>query len=220
MSGKQQHHRPAPAPSPGQRIINAEQVIAELERKRQVLAEKAAEYNKARERLSYQAHVGHDAEASAQLSEARDAALQAERELSEIDSAISTAKTRLAQAQEAAQRDQRRAQIKEQQQRSKEFRQLGGYLDLHLDHVRRGLQALAANSHVVGKDHRFVFATHRILSVALAGTPFRDAFPVADSGDKRSFPSFTHVVGQWCDSFDANLRNELAALDGQQDEAA
>jgi hypothetical protein len=133
-------------PSPQAAVEAAERVVAELERKRQVLADKAAEYAKAREALAFRAHAQLDVEAGRELSEARDVALQSERELSEIDSAITTARTKLAEAQAAMARDERRAQIKEQQKRSREFREIGPFCDKHLDALRRGLEALSANA--------------------------------------------------------------------------
>jgi hypothetical protein len=214
---KQHHHRPGPPqPSPQQAIAECEKVIQQLEAKRQGLATKAAEHARVRERCSYQAHVMGDAEASKELAEARAQALDAERELSEVDSAISTARGKLVQAQAAAQRDQRRQQIRAQRERSKQYRELGGYLDLHLDHVRRGLQALAENAVCVGRSHAHVATTSRCLQVVLFDTIFRDSFGVPDYPTRQSFATFKRVIDAWCDSMDANLARELEALDGEQ----
>jgi hypothetical protein len=220
---KQSHRPSSPAPSPGQRIVNAEQVITALEAKHQAAVERCAEYNSAREALAFRAHAQMDHEAGKELSEARDLALSAEREAAEILAAMATAKHRLLEAQQALARQQRRDAIREQQKRCREYAELGPFLDRALDHLQRGLQALSKNAHVVGKDHRFVFATHRVIAVALNGTPFAGAFPVPDSSDKRSFPNFSHVVGQWVSTQEAALQRELAALDDRQtknDEAA
>jgi hypothetical protein len=218
---ERQHQREAtkqqrPQVSPQQQVESAQRMLDTLRAERKRIAARAAELAESCKRTAFAAHGLRDAEASRELSSMRAESLNAEQLLREHDSAIGEAEQRLQAAHQVQASEARKAQIREQQQRSREFRQLGGYIDLHLDHVRRGLLALAENAHVVNKDHRFVFATHRILSVALAGTPFREAFPVADSGDKRSFPSFNHVVGQWCDSFDANLARELEMLDGQK----
>ena len=111
-------------PSPVEAISACEADIARLEGKREQLAQRVAEHASARERLSYRAHVQQDAEASKELAEAREAALHAERELTEIDSALVTARGKLNEAQGAAAREERRAQIKEQEKLSKEFRHL------------------------------------------------------------------------------------------------
>ncbi len=57
---------------------------------------------------------------------------------------------------------------------------------------------------------------HRVLSVALADTPFKQFFPVADANDKRSFASFTAVIDSWCDNRDGVLAREAALIDGEQ----
>jgi hypothetical protein len=218
MSNKS--HRPAPALSPGQRIIDAEKVIEQLEAKHQAAVERAAEYARVRDRCSYQAHVMNDVEAGRELADARNAALAAEREVAEILVATAMAKAKLIEAQAMKAREERRAAIREQQKHVREYAELAPFLDRALDHLQRGLAALAKNASVVGKDHRFVFATHRVIAVALNGTPFAGAFPAPDSADKRNFPSFSHVVGQWVSTQEAALQRELAALDDDQTKAA
>jgi hypothetical protein len=130
--------------------------------------------------------------------------------------AIAEAQQRLQQAQQAVAREQRRSELKEQQQHSKEFRELGPFMDKATDNLRRGLLALAKNAASVGKDHRHVATLHRCLMVAFFGTPLQEYVGVPDSNDRRSFASFSGVVNAWCDSRDAALRHELAALDGAQ----
>ena len=67
---------------------------------------------------------------------------------------------------------------------------------------------------MVGRDFRHVQTLHRVLSVALFDTPFRDAFGVPDSNDRRTFATFWAWSIRWCDGNDAILRHELEALDG------
>jgi hypothetical protein len=208
-----QQHRPAPSLSPAARIAECEKIIASLEAKHLAAVERAAEYAKAREALAFRAHALVDPEAGKELSEARDNALSAEREATEILAAIATAKMRLTEAEAAQARQQRRDAIKQEQQRSQEFRQLGPYLDKHVDALRRGLQALSENARHVHRDHHHVRTLHRCLQVALADTVFKDFFGVADYPTRQSFASFDCVIGQWCDSNDANLANELAMLE-------
>jgi hypothetical protein len=210
-------HNNKPQPSPAELIGQAESTIAALEAKREQLQQRVAEHASARERLSFQAHAMHDVEASRELSEAREAALHAERELSEVDSALTTARLRLDEARAAQARDERRAQIKEQQNLSREYRRLGPFLDDATDHLRRGLQALSKNAAGIGKDFRHVGMLHRVLQVAFFDTVFRDAFGVPDANDRRTFSTFAGVIGQWCDSCDASLAHELASLDGAPD---
>ena len=58
-----------------EQVAEAERVIAELERKRAAVAERKAELNATRERLSFAAHAGLDAQASRELTAARAQAL-------------------------------------------------------------------------------------------------------------------------------------------------
>jgi hypothetical protein len=154
---------------------------------------------------------------------ARAQALDAEQQLVELDAALLTARGKLEQAQAVKAREERKVVIKQLQQRSKEYRDLGPFLDRATDHLRRGLIALKENASIVGRDFRHVQMLHRVLSVALFDTPFRDAFGVPDANDRRTFSTFSGAISGWCDSNDAALKHELAALDGvpqQTDEAA
>ena len=60
MSNKQNNNKPQ---SPAELIGQAESTIAALEGKREQLVQRVAEHASARERLSFQAHAMHDAEA-------------------------------------------------------------------------------------------------------------------------------------------------------------
>jgi hypothetical protein len=141
-------------------------------------------------------------------------------EIQSLDGALIEAQSRLAAAKQALARDVRRSEITERQKLSAEFRKIGPFLDKATADLRLGLIALKNNSAVVGRDFRHVQTLHRVLSVALFDTPFRDAFGVPDSNDRRSFATFSGVVSSWCDVSDASLKHELAALDGTKTEEA
>ena len=196
-------------PSPAELIGQAESTIAALEAKREQLVQRVADHASARERLAFQAHAMQDVEAGKELADAREQALRAEQELTEIDSALATANHRLRQAQAVMAREQRRAQIKEQQNLSQEYRKIGPFLDRATDHLRGGLQALAKNAAAVGKDVRYVQTLHRVLQVAFFDTVFRDVVGVPGHDERRNFSTFSGVVNSWCDSCDASLAPEL-----------
>jgi hypothetical protein len=214
---KQEASKANKQPSPAELISKAEGTIAALEGKREQLVQRVAGHAEARERLAFRAHGMLDAEAGKELADAREAALRAEQELIEVDSALATARQRLQQAQAVMAREERRAAIIEDQKRSKEFRQLGPYLDKATQNLRKGLQALQQNAASVGKDVRYVQMLHRVLQVALFDTPFRDAFGVPGHDERRNFASFSGVIDAWCDSYDAGLKHELETLDGAPD---
>jgi hypothetical protein len=194
----------------------AEQIVADLQRKRSAAAARVEEIAIARGRLGFAVHATDDKAARAQLDKlnAEDTSLAGE--LQSLDGALTEATRLLAAARQAAARDARRAEIAEGRARLKEFRELGPFLDRSVSNLQRGLQTLRQNAAAVGKDHRHIFTLHRVLAVAFSGTPFKEAFPVPDSNDRRSFASFALVINAWCDNFDANLARELQALDDKQ----
>jgi chromosome segregation ATPase len=208
--------------SPAEQIAQAESTIAALEGKREQLQQRVAEHISARERLSYLAHVQQDVSASRELSEAREAALRAEQELTEIESALVTAGGKLNEAQRAEDREERRAEIKRLQEHSKNVRALGPFMDKGLDNLRDGLIALSKNVGGIGRSHHQVATLIRVLQVAFFDTAFRMEIGIPDYPARRDFSNFSQVISGWCDSNDANLAHELAALDGheQKTEAA
>ena len=202
--------------SPADVIAACEADIDRLKRGLEAQAARAIELAEQRKAASYAAHVQHDPESRKQLD-----AINAEigthaSELQSFDEALVIAHERLRQAQLAQAREQRKAAIKEQQKLTAEFRKIGPFMDRATDDLRRGLLALKQNAAAVGKDYRHVAMLHRCLQVAFFGTPLQEYVGVPDSNDRRSFASFSGVVNQWCDSNDATLRHELAALDGEQ----
>jgi hypothetical protein len=194
-------------------------VISDLEAKRAAAVKHGTDLADERANVALAAHTGDD-KAAKRLEEIHAAIVRHGSELASLDAAIRAAGTKVDAAQRAAAAEKRKAAIKEQQKLSKEFRELGPFLDKATDNLRRGLIALKQNASVVGRDFRHVQTLHRVLSVALFDTPFRDAFGVPDSNDRRTFASFSGVVNGWCDSNDASLRHELEALDETKTEAA
>lgn len=205
------------APSKLERAVTvAEQTVANLQSKRAVADARVEEIAIARKKLGFAVHADGNKDARAQLEKlnAEDAALAGE--IQSLDGALVEANHRLGEARRALARDVRRSEIAERQKLSAEFRKIGPFLDKATADLRRGLIALKNNSAVVGRDFRHVQTLHRVLSVALFDTPFRDAFGVPDANDRRTFATFSGVVNQWCDGNDANLRHELEALDGAE----
>jgi hypothetical protein len=164
-------------------VASAEQVVVDLQNKRAAAAARVEAIAATRKKLGFAVHAGGDKDARAQLDKLNleDATLAGE--MQSLDGALIEAGHRLKVAQQAVARQQRLAAIKEDQKRSKEYRELGPFLDKATDNLRRSLIALKANAASVGKDFRHVQMLHRVLSVALFDTPFRDAFGVPDSND-------------------------------------
>ena len=199
-----------------QAVAEAERVVVELQAKRDAHVERGRELDERRKSLSYAAHVQHDPASRKTLDALNEEVAKHGSELQSLSDAIGEAAQRLWTAQQAQAREHERSAIMEDQKRSKEFRELGPFLDKATDNLRRGLMALKKNAASVGKDFRHVQTLHRVLSVALFDTPFRDAFGVPDANDRRTFATFSGVINQWCNSRDANLQHELQALDGEQ----
>jgi hypothetical protein len=213
MSKQTSNNKQMAMPSPAAQVAAAEAVLEQLGQKRDECAERATAYTQARTNLSYRAHVGLDVEAGKELAEARDAALAAERELTEIDSALAVAQHRLAEARAMQARAERREEIKGQRERAEQFRELGPFLDRSVENLRKGMIALQGNAASVGRDHRHVQALYRVLQVACHGTVLQEVVGVPDHDTRRNFATFGGVLNQWVDVFEANLVQELERLD-------
>jgi hypothetical protein len=212
---KQQTNKPA---SPAELISKAEADIARLEHEREAHVARGAELAERRKAASYGAHVQHDPESRKQLDAVNAEIGMHASELQSFDDALATARTKLAEAQQAQAREQRKAALKEQQKLSAEFRKIGPFMDRATDDLRRGMLALKQNAASVGKDHRHVATLHRCLQVAFFGTPLQEYVGVPDSNDRRNFSSFSGVINAWCDGHAEALKHELEALDGAQQE--
>ena len=99
---KQSTLKPAPPTS----VEAAEKTIAKLERQRAELVAQASEADAEVQRTAYSAHALGDVDAGRRLGELREAVIRRDQRLREIDAAIATAKTVLAEAQQAEQRAQ------------------------------------------------------------------------------------------------------------------
>jgi hypothetical protein len=198
-------------------VTVAEQTVAGIQTKRAAAMARVEAIADARRKLGFAVHASGDRDARAQLGKlnAEDASLAGE--LQSLDGALAEAERLLAVAREALAREARRVEIREQQKLSRQFRELGPFLDRATENLRKGLIALKNNSRVVGRDLHNVQTLHRVLQVAFVDTPFRDAFGVPDYPTRHSFSTFSGVINGWCDSTDANLQRELAALDGAPD---
>lgn len=192
-------------------LEKAEALVAGLEAKRAAAIKHGTDLSDERANVALSAHTG-DKAARKRLDEINTALTTHASELASIDAALRAAASRVATARAAKAGEERRAALEQLQQRSKEFRELGPFLDKAVNNLRLGAIALKENASVVGRDWRHVATLYRVLSVALAGTPFREALPVPDANDRRTFATFSAVIDGWCDSNDASLARELAAL--------
>jgi hypothetical protein len=206
--------------SPAELISQAESDIRRLEQMRDAHIARGVELGERRKALSYNTHVERDAAARKQLDDVNREIGAHAPELESFGDALGRLRAKLDELRHLQACEERRAAIKESQKRSREFRELGGFLDKSLGNLRRGLQALSANAAAVGRDQRHVATTHRCLQVALFDTVFRDAFGVPDHPTRQAFATFSGVVNQWCDSNDHALARELAVLDGERTEEA
>jgi hypothetical protein len=198
------------------KVAEAQAVVTRLEEKRAAAVQRGTDLADERADIAFKAHTTKDEKASKRLAEIHQAIAIHGSELASLDAALRAAATKVEHAEAALTVEQRRSQIKEQQKHSKEFRELGPFLDKATDNLRRGLKALQQNAASVGKDVRYVQMLHRVLQVALFDTPFRDAFGVPGHDERKSFATFSGVINQWCDSCDAGLKHELAAIDGER----
>jgi hypothetical protein len=196
------------APNKEQTVAECERVIAELERKRQAIAERQAELNATRDRLAYSAHAGLDAAAGRELAVSRTQVLDAEQQLIEIDAALATARQRLQQAQLAHARAEDREQAKALRLALRQFVEAGMAVD-------RALGALAHNGHALTEALRKVHALgcqfptqqqldslgHICLRSAIMQTPWARSVETVPPGQRRSFRS---LIEAWAANVEGN----------------
>jgi hypothetical protein len=194
----------------------AEELVASLRQRLVAHDEAGAQLIAERGEISFKVHGDGNPQARVRLSEINNQLIVHASERESLVAALKEAEARFEMARGIVAREQRRVAIREQQKLSRQFRELGPFLDRATENLRKGLIALKANAPVVGRDFRHVQTLHRVLSVALFDTPFRDHFGVPDSNDRRTFSNFSGVINGWCDSADANLKHELASLDGEK----
>jgi hypothetical protein len=218
---QQQQQHAKPNRSPAEIVADAERVVASLDAKRQVVAERAVEHGKARERLAFAAHAQLDVEAGRELAEARDAALAAEREVAEIDSAMATARARLAEAKALEAKAADREQAKALRAAVRKFVEAGQRVDHALGMLARDGHAL---SDALREVHRlgcqFPSAQqldtlgHICLRAAIMQTPWVRSVETVPPGQRRSFRS---LVEGWAANIEAsNVKPRL----GESTEAA
>jgi hypothetical protein len=196
-----------------QTVEACEKVLADLTRDREGLVTKAASWAEQCRSFSYAAFAQHDPEARRSLDAATAEAGKVAGLLASIDHAIATAQGKLSESRAAKAREERRREIKERQQFSKQVRELGPFMDKAVRDLARGLVALKQHAPAVGRSYQHVATLYRVLSVAFADTPFRGAeIGYPDANDRRAFSSFDTVISGWCDGADAALAHELAAL--------
>ena len=195
-------------PNKEQTVAEAERVIAELERKRQALAERQGELNATRSNLSYSAHAGLDAAAGRELAVSRAQALDAEQQLIEIDAALATAQRRLQQARQAEAREADKAQARELRKAVERFVAIGRDLDrtfAHLADQGAALQAALAEVHRCGSP----FPSAQQLDVlgmicvrsALQNSPWQRAVERTAPHERRSF---RQLVEGWAAGIEQN----------------
>ena len=181
-----------------QTVGEAERTIAALEQKLVTLQRQLESDDAERSQTAFVALTERsDSEATKQLAALTERALRRDRELGDIEAALTTARQRLQQAQLAQARAEDREQAKALRQALRQFVEAGVAVD-------RALSALAHNGHTLTEALRKVHALscvfptqqqlyslgHICLRSALMQTPWARSVETVPPGQRRSFRSF------------------------------
>jgi len=141
-------------------IITAEQVFADLQRKRATAAARQEEIATTRKRLGFAVHASNEKEARAQLNQlnSEDATLAGE--VQSLDGALIEAEQRLTYAKQAVGRDQERQRIIELQNLNAELKKYGPFLDKAANDLASALRGMIKNTLNQGLSHPAT-RTHR-----------------------------------------------------------
>jgi hypothetical protein len=207
---RRSNKHPDPPPSPdAQRVAHAaagvvaaaEAALRDLEAQRADLLVRAAEHDEQRKRIAFAAFSMSDSEASRALSDMRDEAMRHDHELRDIDSAIETARQRLADAQTALHR------IREQQRQREIAGQLASMVEIgqRLDATltaflaaSRDMIAVADSLQQLGHAHpnhdQINVLGWRALSTVFASTMWSNRFERLQPSARTTF---TELAGKW-----------------------
>jgi hypothetical protein len=189
-------------------INKAEQVLADLNAKREALVARGHELAEQQQEIAFSEHTGSKKERAA-LDQINSELLTHDYELKSLDAAIASATKKLAAADAAQARAQEMENALALRAKVDEFMQHAIALDDALTAVSKEATALEdtlKDVHVLGCS----FPTRaqldalgaRALKTALMQTPFRKEFEHLPPGERQSF---TKLVGIWCDRMEANF---------------
>jgi hypothetical protein len=203
-------------------VSDAEQVIANLEAKRDALVERGRQLDQVRASYAFAAHARNDETARAKLDQVHRETAEHGSELASIDAALVTAKHRLeaAQRHEAKQAD--REQAKALRDAVRQFVQHAAGVDSALEVLVsscNGMQDALTAMHRSGSqfpsDAQLLSLGSRVLIAALSRTPFRREFPAVPPLERNR--SMAAIVQQWSDTVERSIQQRFG---DQTNEAA
>jgi hypothetical protein len=194
-------------------IETAEQIVRDLETKRQRLAERGVKLADDRRTIAYDAHADGDAEARNRLDKLNAEAVAHASELTSLDDAIATARERLVAAQQAVARGEDKAKAQQLRQAVAAFAAHGRDLDEALSSVGelgRAMRDDLSRIHDLGS----TFPSHAQLDVlgygalltALGGTQWAHRFERLAPNQRRTF---TALVATWAATVERGIAQRL-----------
>jgi hypothetical protein len=188
-------------------ITKAEQVLAELNAKREELIARGHDLDERRQEIAFAAHTGSKKERIL-LHEINNEALTHDLEMKSLDSAITEATKRLSIADQAAAHAAEKENALALRAKVDEFLAHAVALDEAFTAMAKHATALEMTLkeiHLLGcafpSRPQLDSLGARAMLTAIQGTPWRRDFEVIAPGQRQSF---TALVGQWCDRIEAN----------------
>jgi hypothetical protein len=221
-NGEAMSNRPDRQPIDPTSVADAEQVIVNLQSKRDALVERGRQLDQVRASNAYAALAKDDAKARQRLDVLNRETAEFSSELASLDSALATARSRLEAAQRAEAKQAGREQAKVLRGALQQFVQHAAGVDSALEVLIsscNGLQESLTAMHRCGStfpsDAQLLSLGGRVLLGALSKTPFRRNFETLPPLERDL--SMARIVTGWSDTVERGIKQRLG---DQTNEAA
>jgi hypothetical protein len=221
MSNRQISEDPTIPPS----VSDAQQVIHDLQAKRDALIERGRQLDQVRASYAFAAHARNDETARRKLDQVHRETAEHGSELASIDAALKTAQQRLEAAQRYEAKQADREQAKALRDVLRQFGQHAASVDSVLEVLVascNGLQESLTAMHRCGStfpsDAQLQSLGGRVLLGALSKTPFRRNFETLPPLERDR--SMARIVAQWSDTVERSIQQRLGDQTTNTTEAA
>jgi hypothetical protein len=195
-------------------VTDAEQIISNLEVKRDALVERGRQLDQVRASYAFAAHARDDKAARAKLDQANRETVEHGSELASIDAALMTARQRLEAAKQHEARAADRARAAELREALKQFCNHAAGLDAALEVLIEscaGMEWALREMHRCGtafpSDAQLLSLGSRVLIAALSKTTFRREFPAVPPAERSR--TMTAIARQWAETVERGIRERL-----------
>jgi hypothetical protein len=195
-------------------VADAEQVIHDLEAKRDALVQRGRQLDQIRASYAFAAHARNDEMARRKLDQVHKETAEHGSELASIDAALKTAQQRLEAAKQHQAKQADREQAKALRDALQQFIQHAAGVDSALEvlvtscnGLQQSLTAMHRSGSQFPSDAQLQSLGGRVLLGALSKTPFRRNFETLPPLERNR--TMTQVAQQWGDTVERSIQQRL-----------